>query len=141
MTRVTLLELSDKDLGKVDEALDVGVNHDVDLVRIDVSNFVGAKDETGVVDENVDILSPFRKAGDEVVELLSVLHVKGEGSKVASGASLTLLIGKRALGSGLRECIGSTSGEDDIAAGTGKEDGSGFADTARSTSDEHCLVV
>lgn len=141
VTRVALLELLDKDLSEVNETLDVGVDHDVDLVCADVSNFVSAKDEASVVDEDVDVFGPFWEVVDDAIELLAVLHVECDSSKVATGTSLAGLVGSSAFLGSFGELIGSTSSEDDVAASTGEEDGSGLADTARCTGDEHGLVV
>ena len=141
VARVALLELAHKDLGEVDEALDIGVDHDVDLVGRDVAYLVGAEHEAGVVDEDVDVLGPVRQAVDQAVELLAVAHVERERGKVAAGARLTLLVGERALGRRLRQLVSSARGEYHIAAGTREQDRRRLANAARGTRDEHSLIV
>lgn len=61
MARVAFFEFSHKNLCKVDETFDVGVDHDVDFVGRDVADFVSAEDETGIIDQDVNVFGPVRE--------------------------------------------------------------------------------
>lgn len=125
----------------MDETLDVGVDHGVDFLWVNVTNLVGAEDEASVVDKDVDVLGPFGEVVDDRVELLPVAHIEGDSGEVATGTGLALLVGGGTLLCCGSERIGSTSSEDNVAASACEQDGGGLADTTRGTGDKDRLVV
>lgn len=69
MTVVTLFEVVDEYLGEFDKTGDVGGVHQGYVVVGDISHSFDALDETGVVDENVDVgeIGSLENSGDVFV--------------------------------------------------------------------------
>src|SRR5262249_7483357 len=65
--------------GDVEEAFDVGVDHGLPVVRVGFVEVVSAQRESGVVDEDVDVLPAVGEAADRCVDGGFVLYVEDEG--------------------------------------------------------------
>ena len=132
------LEDGEDGLGHVDEAGDVGREHDIDVVGLDVRGLRNALDEASIVHQDVDILEVVWQLGDKAGNLVRLADIELDWVDVHAASKAADFAGD------FMERVNATGGDDElqvVGLGAGKLEGDASPNARAGACDDDGLAL